>query len=39
VKDYLEQVSDLKKKVGAIRALDDKEIPTGVVRVTDIYMR
>ena len=36
VKDYLEQVSDLKKKVGAIRALDDKEIPTGIVRVTEI---
>ena len=36
VKDYLEQVSDLKKKVGTIRALDDKEIPTGIVRVTEI---
>jgi hypothetical protein len=35
IKDYLDQVSDLKNKVGAIRALDDKEIPTDAVRVNE----
>ena len=35
VKDYLDQVSDLKKKLGSIRALDEREIPTGIIRVSE----
>ena len=36
VQDFLDQVLELKKKVGNIRAMDDKEIPTGIVKVIEI---
>ena len=35
IKDYLDQISDLKKKLGGIRALDDHEIPILPVRATE----
>jgi hypothetical protein len=35
IKDYLDQVSDLKNKLGAIRSLDDREIPIQPVRATE----
>ena len=36
LKDYLDQVSDLKKKLSNIRGLDDREVPTNPIRVTEI---
>ena len=36
VKDFLDQVLELKKNVGNIRAMDDKEIPTAPVKVTEL---
>ena len=36
IKDYLDQVSDLKKKLSNIRALDDKEVPINPIRVTEV---
>ena len=36
IKDYLDQVSDLKKKLSNIRALDDREVPLNQVRVTEV---
>ena len=35
IKDYLDQVRDLKKKLGAIRSLDDREIPIQPVIATE----
>ena len=35
VKDYLDQIGDLKKKLGNIRALDDHEIPVEPERATE----
>ncbi len=35
IKDYLDQISDLRKKLGTIRSLDDHEIPILPVRATD----
>ena len=35
IKDYLDQISDLKKKLGGIRAIVDHEIPILPVRATE----
>ena len=37
IKDYLDQIGDLRKKVSNIRALDDNEIPVEPVRATEYH--
>ena len=36
IKDFLDKVSEIRKRLGSIRAMDDREIPIQPVRATEL---